>query len=285
MPPRLLALSDLHVGHRQNRELLSALPAEPEAWLILAGDLGERVEHLRWVLELLAPRFARLVWVPGNHELWTSESDPCQLRGHERYLHLVEVCREYGVITPEDPYVSWPTAAGPYLLVPMHLLYDYSFAPDGMAPERALAWAMEERLLCTDEHYLHPDPYPSKAAWCAARVQQTEARLAQAPRNRRWILINHFPLHRELAFLPRIPRFKIWCGTRATEAWHLRYPVEVMVSGHLHIPSTRWLDGVRCEEVSLGYPRERRASKVAAECVREILPGAHAVPGQSRWWR
>ncbi|MYU48090.1 hypothetical protein GTV15_15710, partial [Streptomyces sp. SID7803] len=28
--------------------------------------------------------------------------------------------------------------------------------------------------------------------------------------------------------------------------------------GHLHIPRTTWYDGVRFEEVSVGYPRERR---------------------------
>ena len=32
-----------------------------------------------------------------------------------------------------------------------------------------------------------------------------------------------------------------------------------VVYGHLHIPRTTWYDGVRFEEVSLGYPREWRA--------------------------
>ena len=63
--------------------------------------------------------------------------------------------------------------------------------------------------------------------------------------------------------LPRIPRFSIWCGTRLTENWHLRYRAEVVIYGHLHIRGSYRRDGVRFEEVSLGYPREwRRRSEV-----------------------
>ena len=88
------------------------------------------------------------------------------------------------------------------------------------------------------------------------------------------ILINHFPLRRELARLPAIPRFSIWCGTRLTESWHQTYRARVVVSGHLHLRSTRWLDGVRFEEVSLGYPRQRSSEPRAIEhYLREILPG------------
>ena len=35
-------------------------------------------------------------------------ADPVQLRGEDRYQHLVALCRELGVITPEDPYPVWP---------------------------------------------------------------------------------------------------------------------------------------------------------------------------------
>ena len=45
-------------------------------------------------------------------------------------------------------------------------------------------------------------------------------------------------------------------------------------TGHLHIPRTSWHDGVRFEEVSLGYPRERRRWSAWRTEPREILPGA-----------
>ena len=69
-PGRLLAISDLHVNHRINREALATIGAHPDDWLIVAGDIGERPEHLTMTLESLTPRFARVIWTPGNHDLW-----------------------------------------------------------------------------------------------------------------------------------------------------------------------------------------------------------------------
>jgi 3',5'-cyclic AMP phosphodiesterase CpdA len=268
---KLYAISDLHVGFEVNRQALQALPAHPDDWLILGGDLGESVEHLEFVLQCLLPRFARLLWVPGNHELWCLPDDPLGLRGEARYQALVKVCQRHGVLTPEDPFVEWRGPGGPCVLAPLFVLYDYSFRPSDVPLDRAVDWAAETGVVCTDEHFLHPDPYPSRVAWCEARCAASERRLAAVGKS--MILINHFPLRQELVFLPMIPRFSIWCGTTRTEDWHRRFGATVVVSGHLHIRSTRWIDGVRFEEVSLGYPRQWRPDKGVEPYLREILPG------------
>lgn len=273
VPVKLFGLSDLHVGHLENRQVIEGLAPHPEDWLILGGDLGESIEQLRFVFSTLAPRFARLVWVPGNHELWTISKES-ELRGVAKYEKLVEVCREYGVLTPEDPYESLDCGGQRYLIAPMFLLYDYSFAPDDMSTDAALAWAREAGLQCVDEHLLHPDPYPSREAWCAARCAYTEARLTEALRAHAGptVLINHFPLRLEHAELPLIPRFRIWCGTRRTQDWHLRFRAALVVYGHLHIRKQRRLDGVRFEEISLGYPRQwRRWQELLTQPV-QLLP-------------
>jgi hypothetical protein len=87
------------------------------------------------------------------------------------------------------------------------------------------------------------------------------------------VLVNHFPLREDLVRLWRIPRFSIWCGTKRTEDWHQRFRARVVVSGHLHIRSTDWVDGVRFEEVSLGYPRHWDPDSGIDQYLREILPG------------
>ncbi len=269
---RLLAVSDLHLGFEVNRRAIAALAPHPEDWLILAGDTGETTAHLDLACRTLAPRFATIIWAPGNHDLWTVPSDPAGLRGQARYEHLVDVCRRYGVLTPEDPYVPWPGDGPPTVIAPLFLLYDYSFRPDEVPVARAVEWAVDTGLLSADEKFLHPDPYPSRAAWCHARCRMTEARLEAVPPGRGIVLVNHFPLRRDLARLPSIPRFSIWCGTRLTEDWHTRFPVRVVVSGHLHIRMTAWRDGVRFEEVSLGYPRQWQATRGVEGYLREILP-------------
>jgi Icc-related predicted phosphoesterase len=279
----LLAISDLHLGHPVNREALQALPPHLEDWLILAGDVGETDEHLHFALKILTQRFARVIWVPGNHDLWTlpprasangaTHEIKQQLRGEAKYQQLVTICRDYGVLTPEDPYVCWNGAGGPCLLAPLFTLYDYSFRPDDVPLESAVQWAEETDTVCVDEYLLHPTPYPTRSAWCEARCRYTEQRLqAAASPESPFIMINHFPLHPELAQLPSIPRFSLWCGTKHTMNWHTRFPTRAVVYGHLHIRGTRYLDGVRFDEVSLGYPRNWNQQRNVDYYLRKILP-------------
>jgi 3',5'-cyclic AMP phosphodiesterase CpdA len=276
---KLLAISDLHVAYQENRNIVEQLRPESAAdWLLVAGDVGERVADIEWALGTLSEHFAKVVWAPGNHELWTPREDPIDLRGEARYQHLVEVCRGLGVVTPEDEYPVWTGPGGPVQVVPLFLLYDYTFLPDGAATkEAALAMAHEVGVVCTDEMLLHPDPYPSRDAWCRARLEVTARRLAARTPELPTVLINHFPLVRAPTRVLRYPVFAQWCGTESTADWHTRFGAVVAVYGHLHIPRTTWYDGVRFEEVSVGYPREWRRRSTPPGTLRQILP-APATP-------
>lgn len=263
----LFAISDLHVAHSANREQLVRVAgalAKSDDWLILGGDVGESDEDLAFVFGLFRSRFAKLIWVPGNHELWTlprpqgAAADQVELRGVAKYEHLVAMCRSLDVLTPEDPYAVWQGDGEPLVIAPLFLLYDYTFRPPGITTSAAaVAWAAEEDVVAVDELLLHPDPYASREAWCDARVAATMRRLDAIPPECATILVNHFPLRQTHARLPFVPRFTPWCGTTRTETWHLRYRARVVVYGHLHIPRTFVQDGVAFEEVSFGYPRQR----------------------------
>src|SRR6266536_2377055 len=101
----LFAVSDLHVAYAENRPIVDRLrPSAPDDWLIVAGDVAERFTDIEATLGKLAARFRQVIWVPGNHELWTHPSDPVGLRGVARYSALVDMCRGLGVLTPEDEY-------------------------------------------------------------------------------------------------------------------------------------------------------------------------------------
>jgi hypothetical protein len=154
--------------------------------------------------------------------------------------------------------------------VPTFSLYDYSFRPDDVSLENAVAWAAETNVRCADEDLLSPQPFASRIEWCAARVADAETRLAAIPPDTRIILVNHWPLRYEHAIPPRVPRFSIWCGTRATADWHRRFAVDAVVYGHLHLRSTREADGVQFHEVSLGYPRQWDARRPLSYYLRKI---------------
>ncbi|ARF58007.1 metallophosphoesterase family protein [Streptomyces gilvosporeus] len=271
---KLVAVSDLHVRYDENRDIVERLhPESDDDWLLIAGDVGEYTADIRWALTLLSSRFAKVVWVPGNHELWTPSEDPVQLRGVARYQHLVGICRELGVLTPEDPYPVWEGEGGPVVIAPLFLLYDYSFRMPGLATkDAALAAAEEAGVVCTDEFFLHPDPYPTREAWCRARVTATEARLAAVPEGLPTILINHWPLVREPTRPLWHPEFALWCGTEESADWPRRFRAATVVYGHLHIPRLLICDGVPHQEVSLGYPREWRRRSAAPGRPVQILP-------------
>ena len=193
---KLWAISDLHVGHPKNREALAELPSFGADWLIVAGDVGETEAHLDATFSLLSRRFGQLVWVPGNHELWTVPGRDGDARGEAKYQRLVDLCRRHGVLTPEDPYADIPGECGPQVIAPQFLLYDYSFRPDDVPAYRDLARAEDAGHVCTDEHLLHPDPHRSVIEWCAARVALTEQRLDEIDPAAKIVLVCHFPPRR-----------------------------------------------------------------------------------------
>ena len=271
--PRLRAVSDLHVTHRGNQAVLDRLqPGHPGDWLIVAGDVAEDVEVVVRALTLLRERFAEVIWVTGNHELWARGKDPVQLRGVARYEHLVARCRSIGVHTPEDPWPVWTGLGGPVRIAPLFLLYDYTFtAPGTTTKDESLEYAYNSGVVCTDEYLLHPDPYPSREQWCRDRVALTAGRLAaEADPEAPYVLVNHWPLVREPTRVLRYPEFAQWCGTELTADWHVRFPTAAMIYGHLHIPRSTVYDGVPFEEVSLGYPREWGKRGLPAELARPV---------------
>ena len=48
-------------------------------------------------------------------------------------------------------------------------------------------------------------------------------------------------------------------------------PFEAVVYGHLHLRSATVIDGVRFDEVSLGYPKQWNQGKTLADYLRQVL--------------
>lgn len=266
---RLMAISDLHLSSPSNLDALRDMPAFPDDWLIVAGDVAEHPDRFAEGLSLVRDRFARVIWAPGNHDLWTVPGS--RGSGVAKYEALVDRARALGVLTPEEAYPTWPGPDGPCVIAPLLLLYDLSFRPPEIALADVVAWARETGNVCADEILLDPAPYASRPDWCAARCALSEARLA-ALGGVPTVLVNHHPLRQDLVRIPRIPRFTPWCGTVTTHDWHRRFNARVVISGHLHVRRTDWRNGTRFEEVSLGYPSQWDRARGIAGYLRQILP-------------
>ena len=134
-------------------------------------------------------------------------------------------------------------------------------------------------VVATDEFLLSSEPYATRDAWCRDRLKYTRARLEELDWMTPTVLVNHFPLRREPCDVLFYPEFALWCGTTETADWHTRYNALCSVYGHLHIPRTTFYDGVRFEEVSVGYPREWRRRRPVSRA-RRAWP---APPPAPRW--
>lgn len=251
MPRTLWFASDLHVTFVANRERVARLrSADPGDWLIVAGDVAERIDVVVDTLAALRRRFARVIWTPGNHELFSRPTD--RFKGRARYMRLVELLRTVGVDTPEDPYPVF----GEVTVVPLFTLYDYSFRPPYLAEHStadALAAARGARATLDDELFIAP--FVDIPAWCAERVAYSRQRLAHVAGPT--LLVNHWPLVVEPTRRMFRPELALWCGTTATRSFPQDYRAIGAVHGHLHMPGEIRVAGVSHFDVSLGYPFEQ----------------------------
>ena len=305
---KLLAIADIHIGYELNDDEWQKLrPHPPGSGLILAGDIGETSAHLRDAFTKAKACFEHVFWVPGNHELYSmpptaksAREEADALRGEAKYLAFVELARTHGVLTPEDPWMLWKGPAGERAIVALcFTLYDYSFRPANVSRAEALDWAREKDIEATDEALLHTDPYDSRDAWCRALCTKWERKFreyADLYPDVPFVIVNHWPLREDLVFIPLIPRFSLWCGTKQTNDWHRKKHfgstyggATATVTGHLHVRRSDYIDGCRFEEVSLGYPRQwdaaRAQGKGVNDLLREIIPGKEMPSEQQTIWR
>ena len=71
---KVYGISDLHADFEENLAWLRELPETEykNDVLCVAGDVSEHMEILEMVWKILVPRFHRVFFVVGNHDLWTS---------------------------------------------------------------------------------------------------------------------------------------------------------------------------------------------------------------------
>ena len=249
MTRTLWSVSDLHVTFPANRERVERLqPAGEGDWLIVAGDVAESIDTVVDTLARLRRLFARVIWTPGNHELFARPTD--RYRGRERYERLVDLLRDVAVDTPEDPFPVF----GGVTVAPLFTLYDYSFRPPGVTASEALNAARAARATLDDELFIAP--FVDVEAWCAERVAYSRTRLStvEGPT----LLVNHWPLVVEPTRRMRQPEMALWCGTTLTRSFARDHRAVAVVHGHLHMPEEILVEGVPHVDVSLGYPFEQK---------------------------
>lgn len=235
---RLFATGDLHADFADNWSWLKQVPRTglKDAALVVAGDIGHRLQLVEDTLQLLGTRFGRLFFVPGNHDLWVEVGVSDSL---QKMTGLLGICQRLGVKTRS-------AAVAGVQVVPLYSWYETGFGREAGA-KLPKGWA--------DKRYCRWPSGLGPVARYMDELNQDEAGGEDV------LSFSHFVPRLDL--LPPAPvlRFKALpqvAGSHLIEARLRRLGSRLHFFGHTHIRCDRRLEGVRYVQEGLGYPRERR---------------------------
>jgi 3',5'-cyclic AMP phosphodiesterase CpdA len=279
---RVALTSDLHVEHHPEVIPLAAARVRALApdVLVVAGDVSHDLVTLESALAALKRAAPRLVFVPGNHDLWCGRAGAPSSR--ERYERVIPAaCARAGCDTP----IAAPVTIDGVVFVGVTGWYDYSLrnrALDGKVShddyERGalgrLRWNDKAHVVWPgDDGRLLDDP-----AICAAQVQLLERQLADAGARPTVAVTHHLPFFELVTSKNELPWdfINAFMGSaRLGEALLAARNLKLACCGHTHFRKRALVGAAGAQfavEVSpVGYPREyaRHEGLTLAERVAE----------------
>jgi predicted phosphodiesterase len=251
---RIFALSDIHIDYETNArwvEDLSTAEYQDDV-LILAGDVSDTRRLLEWCLGTLARRFKKVLFVPGNHDLWVVRED----RGKDSMQKFDEVC----AVVESSGASMQPFRAPGVSIFPLLGWYDYSFGE----PSDELRSIWMDYRACR-----WPDGYTEKsvaAHFAAFNDKHTSAAGGTV------ITYSHF-----------LPRIDVMPAS-IPAAGKLLYPIlgsaqldlqlrrlnaDIHVYGHSHVNRRVTIDGVTYINNAFGYPSETWITSKGLTCIHD----------------
>ncbi|MEI6126917.1 MAG: metallophosphoesterase [Pseudomonadota bacterium] len=272
---RIFALSDIHADYKENLAWVHNLSSADyaDATLILAGDLSHDRNIFAETLTCLRKKFARVFFVPGNHDLWVRSTEAED--SLTKHAAIMRLCRELGVHTCPAKVAGSSTGAGVWI-VPLESWYvkpeesetSLFVTKKGEDPslrmwvdDRATRWPGLGRGMSVAQHFFTCN-------------KQHLSRQYDGP----VISFSHFLPRRELIFstreelisegIPLIdpqPRFNFSrvAGSSVLDEQLRSIGSAMHVYGHQHRNRCRRIDGVTYISHCLGYPRERSERRIS----------------------
>lgn len=251
---RIFALSDIHIDYAENRSWLMDLSTEDyrNDILILAGDVADITSLKEEAFGVLTRRFRAVVFVPGNHDLWTYRNG--QADSFAAFDHIQAVAADHGVHTA--PYTE-----GGLTIIPLQGWYDYSFGK----PSEGLSLMWMDYMACS-----WPEGFDEAAITRHFTAMNGEF---LSIRNERIITFSHFMPRVDLmpSIIPENKRFLYpVLGTTILEKQIRSIGPQIHIYGHTHVNRRIERDGILYINNAFGYPRETRITRKRLLRVMEI---------------
>src|ERR1700712_2827026 len=118
---RIFALSDIHVDYAANSHWVDSISQSEylRDVLIVAGDISDLTAQLERCVSQLARRFSKVLFVPGNHELWIVR-DGRKADSLDKFHRVRDIAQRGGASMAPYHY-------GNLSIVPLLGWYDFSF--------------------------------------------------------------------------------------------------------------------------------------------------------------
>jgi predicted phosphodiesterase len=251
---RVFALSDIHVDYPVNAQWVENLSVfdYQDDLLIVAGDVSDSLKRIEQCLKALTRRFSRVLFVPGNHELWVMR-DPGVATSLIKFTNVCTVAEQAGASMQAFHRSSlW--------IVPLLGWYDFSFG----LPGEYLRSAWMDFIACR---------WP--AGWKAGEIATYFLGLndcTRAPAGGTTISFSHFLPRIDLmpAFIPAKHRtlYPVLGSARLDE--QIRALGSTLhVYGHSHVNWRITIDGVTYVNNAFAYPHENHLSSRSLLCLLE----------------
>lgn len=251
---RIFALSDIHIDYEVNARWIKNLSTAEyqDDVLILAGDVTDTLRLLEWCLGTLRKRFKKVMFVPGNHELWVIREG----REKNSLQKFDDVC----AVVESSGASMQPFRDRGVSIIPLLTWYDYSF---GEQSEELRAMWMDYRACRWPSGLTEKDVAAHFASYNDKHFSRAGDKV---------ITYSHF--------LPRIdlmPEF-IPCsgkllypilGSAQLDRQLRRLNANIHVYGHSHVNRQVKIDGVSYINNAFGYPRETRITSKRLMCIHE----------------
>lgn len=251
---KVFAISDLHVDYLENRNWLAHLSRQDfkDDILILAGDLSDDPSLIADSFSLLTGCFNKVLFVPGNHDLWVVRSK--ETTSFEKFDKICGIAREAGV------YMS-PVHCGSLTIVPLLGWYDYSF---GLPSDQLRTKWRDYRTCYWGELNNRVDAITNYF------TKKNEPHLSI--NNGTVISFSHF-LPRIDVMPDRIPSIHRQLypvlGSNIIESQIRQLQSSIHVYGHSHVNRRVEIDNVTYINNAFGSPRETRISAKQLKCIYE----------------
>lgn len=250
---KVFAVSDVHIDYEENRAWLSALSTKDyqKDILILAGDVTDDHQLLEECFDELAGKFLKVLFVPGNHELWVSRNRA--LTSIEKFHQILSTANKYNIAL--EPY-----HINGLSIVPLLSWYDFSFSTpckklmDTWMDFRACVWPNNLSPLGVTQYFLE--------------MNQVHLKIT----NQTTISFSHFLPRIDLMphYIPESYRYLYpVLGTVLLEKQIRQLRPDIHVYGHSHVNRQLTLDGTRYINNAFGYPSEGQISKKKLLCLYE----------------